>query len=104
MLGNEPQQRYCQRQPDRVVQAAVPSARGEHILTNLIRPDQRFVFLSQKLGEQRFTLHGLKHRGVTDTKGSRKRKQKASGHKSEGMVDLYDHEVPVVEPAAPKKK
>jgi hypothetical protein len=54
--------------------------------------------------EQRFTLHGLKHRGVTDTKGSRKRKQTASGHKSEAMVVLYDHDVPVVEPAAPRKK
>ena len=36
--------------------------------------------------EQRFTLHGLKHRGVTDTKGSRRRKQIASGHQTEAMV------------------
>jgi hypothetical protein len=95
-----------------------------------IRPDQRFVFLSQDgtvlsgsgldnawqdlihaamdegviAREQRFTLHGLKHRGVTDTKGSRKRKQRASGHKSESMVILYDHDVPVVEPATPREK
>lgn len=50
--------------------------------------------------EQRFTLHGLKHRGVTDTKGSRRRKQLASGHRTDAMVRLYDHDVPVVAPPA----
>lgn len=49
--------------------------------------------------EQRFTLHGLKHRGITDTKGHRKIKQDASGHKSEAALDRYDHDVPLVEPA-----
>jgi hypothetical protein len=52
--------------------------------------------------EQRFTLHGLKHRGVTDTKGSRRHKQLASGHQTEAMVRLYDHDVPVVSPASPE--
>jgi len=52
---------------------------------------------------QRFTLHGLKHRGATDTKGSRKRKQRASGHQTEEMVALYDHDVPVVQPATPRE-
>lgn len=52
--------------------------------------------------EQRFTLHGLKHRGVTDTTGSRRRKQLASGHRTEAMVRLYDDEVPVVAPARPE--
>jgi hypothetical protein len=52
--------------------------------------------------EQRFTLHGLKHRGVTDTKGSRRRKQLASGHQTEAMLRLYDHDVPVVAPARPE--
>ena len=52
--------------------------------------------------EQRFTLHGLKHRGVTDTSGSRRRKQIASGHQTEAMVQLYDHDVPVVAPAQPE--
>ena len=46
--------------------------------------------------EQRFGLHGLKHRGVTDTKGDKKR---ASGHVTDAMVHLYDHELPVVDPA-----
>jgi integrase len=50
----------------------------------------------------RFTLHGLKHRGVTDTKGSRRRKQLASGHQTEAMVMRYDHDVPVVSPASPE--
>lgn len=47
--------------------------------------------------EQRFGLHGLKHRGVTDTQGDKK---KASGHVTDAMVHLYDHELPVVEPAS----
>jgi site-specific recombinase XerD len=49
--------------------------------------------------EERFTLHGLKHRGVTDTVGNRAEKKVASGHKSDSMLNLYDHEVPVVPPA-----
>ena len=49
--------------------------------------------------EQRFTLHGLKHRGITDTKGKKAEKKEASGHKTDAMLDLYDHEVAVVEPA-----
>lgn len=46
-----------------------------------------------------FTPHGLKHRGITDTRGTRGTKQQASGHKTEHMLDVYDHEVPIVEPA-----
>jgi hypothetical protein len=92
-----------------------------------IRPEQRFIFLCASgtrlsvatlegawqhlivqaieakviAPEERFTLHGLKHRGVTDTVGRRAEKKEASGHKSDAMLDLYDHEVPVVEPARP---
>lgn len=41
-----------------------------------------------------FTLHGLKHRGITDSK------DKASGgHRTERMRQRYDHETPLVEPA-----
>ncbi|MBL8268543.1 MAG: hypothetical protein JNL55_19285 [Steroidobacter sp.] len=90
-----------------------------------IRPEQRFIFISESgtpltragldnawqdlihaamdaeviAREQRFTLHGLKHRGVTDTKGKRADKKEASGHKTEAMLDLYDHEVALVDPA-----
>jgi site-specific recombinase XerD len=92
-----------------------------------IRPEQRFIFISEsgtpltKAGldnawqdlivaaieekiiaaEDRFTLHGLKHRGITDTVGKKAEKKAASGHKSDAMLDLYDHEVAVVEPARP---
>lgn len=45
--------------------------------------------------DQRFGLHGLKHRGVTDTKGDKKQ---ASGL-TDAMVRRYDHELPRVEPA-----
>lgn len=46
--------------------------------------------------EQRFSLHDLKRRGVTDTKGTRADKQDASGHRSAGMMDVYDLSLPVV--------
>lgn len=49
--------------------------------------------------EQRFSLHGLKHRGITDTAGTRSEKQEASGHRSERMLDVYDHAVPLVRAA-----
>lgn len=48
---------------------------------------------------QRFSLHGLKHRGVTDTKGNKADKMEASGHKDAKMVALYDHSVATVKPA-----
>jgi len=50
-------------------------------------------------GEERFTMHGLKHRGVTDTEGGKAAKKAASGHKTDQMLNRYDHEVPVVDPA-----
>lgn len=50
--------------------------------------------------EDRFTLHGLKHRGITDTKGTKANKERASGHKTAQALNIYDHDVPVVMPAA----
>jgi len=50
--------------------------------------------------DQRFGLHDFKRRGITDTEGTRADKQLASGHRSEGMLDVYDLSVPVVNPAA----
>lgn len=47
--------------------------------------------------DQRFGLHDLKRRGVTDTPGNRADKQEASGHKSEQMLDVYDFSVPIVD-------
>jgi hypothetical protein len=40
--------------------------------------------------EQCFTLHGLKHRRITDTIGKGAEKNEASGHKTDAMLD-YDH-------------
>ena len=42
--------------------------------------------------EQRFTAHGIKHRGITDSAD-----KKAGGHKTEQMRARYDHEIPVVD-------
>jgi len=91
----------------------------------LIRPDDRFVFLAEggeplsKSGldtawqrlvtaaieegviteAQRFSLHDLKRKGVTDTPGTRAEKQDAAGL-SEGMMKVYDKSVPTVKPSA----
>ncbi|MCF7222796.1 hypothetical protein [Marilutibacter chinensis] len=46
----------------------------------------------------RFSLHGLKHRGITDTVGNRADKQDAGGHVTPAMTHRYDHELPVVKP------
>lgn len=64
---------------------------------------QRLVKMAMKEGvlapTDRFALHGLKHRGVTDTPGTRHAKKDASGHRSESSFEIYDHELQVVEPA-----
>lgn len=49
--------------------------------------------------EQRFGLHDLKRRGITDTAGTRADKQQASGHRSPAMLDVYDLSLPTVDPA-----
>ena len=46
--------------------------------------------------DERFGLHDLKRRGITDTKGTRHEKQEASGHRSASMMDTYDLSVPLV--------
>lgn len=48
--------------------------------------------------EDRFSLHGLKHRGVTDTAGNIGDKQDAAGHVERKMTLRYDHDLPVVAP------
>lgn len=50
--------------------------------------------------DQRFALHDLKRRGITDTPGTRADKQDASGHRDQGMLDVYDHSLPVVSPSS----
>ncbi len=51
---------------------------------------------------ERFSLHGLKHRGITDTAGNRGDKQDAAGHVTPEMTDRYDHELPVVDTPKPR--
>ena len=48
--------------------------------------------------DERFGLHSLKHRGVTDTKGNKK---EASGHVTDTMLHVYDHSLPIVAEPAP---
>ena len=59
---------------------------------------QRFIKMAIRDGaiteEQRFSLHGLKHRGITDSED-----KTSGGHVDPGMVKRYDHEVPIVAPA-----
>lgn len=65
---------------------------------------QRFITLALKdeiiTPEQRFALHDLKRRGITDTAGNRADKQEASGHRDSKMMDIYDLSLPVVSPSA----
>lgn len=65
---------------------------------------QRFINAAIEDGvltqEQRFGLHDLKRKGITDTKGTRAEKQEASGHRDESMLDVYDLSVPTVGPSA----
>ncbi|WP_406235037.1 integrase [Isoptericola jiangsuensis] len=62
---------------------------------------QRFITEAVRVGviskSERFALHGLKHRGITD--GDNKA---AGGHVTETMRQRYDHELPVVQP--PRKR
>lgn len=52
--------------------------------------------------EERFSMHGLKRRGITDTEGNPGNKQDAAGHKSPITTGRYDHDLPVVKP--PRKR
>lgn len=69
--------------------------------TSLDTAWQRLIKLAIESGaikpEERFGLHDLKRRGITDTAGNRHDKQEASGHRSAAMMDTYDLSVPVVE-------
>jgi site-specific recombinase XerC len=53
---------------------------------------------------ERFGMHGLKHRGITDTEGTAADKQQASGHKTRQMVEHYDHSVAAVDVAGTRVK
>ncbi|WP_454259917.1 site-specific integrase [Pseudoxanthomonas mexicana] len=63
---------------------------------------QRAIHMAMREGviseEDRFALHGLKHRGVTDTEGNFGDVQDSSGHTSDKTVRRYAHQVPHVRP------
>lgn len=65
---------------------------------------QRLMRAAVKSGEitaaQRFGLHDLKRKGISDTPGNIHDKQTASGHRSESMMTIYDHSVATVDPAS----
>lgn len=71
--------------------------------TSLDTAWQRFITLAIADGEidqeDRFALHDLKRRGITDTIGTRAEKQEASGHRDAKMLDVYDHSIPIVAPS-----
>ncbi|PPV04052.1 hypothetical protein XbrCFBP1976_21415 [Xanthomonas bromi] len=58
----------------------------------------RHGYCKENPAMERFSLHGLKQRGVTDSEGNRGDKQDAAGHVSPSTTDRYDHELPVVKP------
>lgn len=72
--------------------------------TSLDTAWQRFITLALAdefiTPEQRFALHDLKRRGITDTVGNRADKQEASGHRDPKMMDVYDLSIPTVSPSA----
>lgn len=53
--------------------------------------------------DQRFSVHGLKRRGVTDTAGNIADKQEAAGHVEQKMTQPYNHDLPIVAPPKPRK-
>lgn len=63
---------------------------------------QRFMALAIRekviTTDERLTLHGLKHRGITDSKN-----KKDGGHVDDRMVKKYDHDVPLVDQAGTEK-
>jgi site-specific recombinase XerD len=90
-----------------------------------IRPEDRFVFISERTGDRiqvsslktaigritttaqgeadrlgiqwtRFTFHDLKRKGVSDTTGN---KLDASGHRTASMLNIYDVRLKTVEPS-----
>lgn len=71
--------------------------------TSLDTAWQRFITLAIADGnidqEDRFALHDLKRRGITDTIGTRAEKQEASGHRDAKMMDVYDYSIPIVSPS-----
>jgi site-specific recombinase XerD len=92
------------RRPLLVTQSGTPLARS-----SLKTSWQRMILAAISEGviteDLRFNLHGLKHRGITDTPGTRDVKRDGAGHVNPAMTVRYDHSVPVVaSPTLPATK
>lgn len=88
--------------PRKVEERALLVTQGHAARSTLKTAWQRLIKAAINAGvisaEQRFSLHGLKHRGIADTQGNRGDKQDAAGHVPPRMTHRYDHAVPVVNP------
>lgn len=120
-----PRLRAAWAEAGRIRKAATTSREGKERRPVPMRPEDRFLFVDQSgvplrkgaldkawqalmqlaireaviTEEERFTLHGLKHRGVSDTAGTRAEKKDASGHRTDAAFDVYDHELQLVNAA-----
>lgn len=93
-----PSLRGQERRP--LVVAEDGSALSKSALNSAWRRAMSVAIAAKVIGpDARFGLHGLKHRGVTDTPGNRAEKKRASGHKTDAMTARYDHELQVVNAA-----
>lgn len=89
----KPQDRYLF-----IAQTGTPLSKAG--LDNAFQDLMRAAIDAGVVAEQdRFNLHGLKHRGITDTAGNKGDKKTASGHKTDAALEEYDHEVPTVDSA-----
>ena len=93
-VPHRPQDRY-------LVVAETGRAVGKSTMSSAWR---RAIAVAVEVGilstEEKFGLHAIKHRAITDTKGNKADKQLASGHKTLQMVNHYDHSRPVVDPVS----
>jgi hypothetical protein len=90
-------------------------------LPQQIDPELRYLFISEKTGDLLkekavktakekveklgihfvpFTLHDIKKKSITDTKGNRGDKKDKSRHKTEAMVELYDLSIKTAKPTS----
>lgn len=113
---------WLQARRDAIWRAKLPvvpieAAKRPVVVTEAGRPVGRYTLLSawrravkQAMeakvitADTRFGLHGLKHRGVTDSPGKRREKQDAAGHKTPSQTDTYNHDFDVYAPAGSDTK
>lgn len=75
--------------------------RGEYAGSQAVLAGIRQGRLKSFCADGLVRAQSFRFRGITDTKGKNAEKKEASGHKTDAMLDLYDHEVAVVESATP---